>query len=129
VAAVITRYTSAGNSSTFRDSLILLLESIRDVAARSEWELIPVALCMSGEDNVPAAAISEFEALGFRVKMEDPVVRKEEISENALPDFMREVNHKYKFGGILRDYLKLKALRWTEYDRVLVLDTDTMLLG
>ena len=34
VAAVITRYTSAGNSSTFRDSLILLLESIRDVAAR-----------------------------------------------------------------------------------------------
>ena len=34
----------------------------------------------------------------------------------------------YKFGGIFRDYMKLRAMLWTEYDRVLVLDSDTMLV-
>lgn len=140
VAAVITKYQSAGNPSRFRDSLVILIESILDVATRSKWELVPVALCMAGQDNVPEHAVSELENLGFVVKMEDAVVERADIapvcssieeehdvtSVCSKSEFIKEVERNYTFGGVLRDYLKLRVLQWTEYDRVLVLDSDTM---
>jgi hypothetical protein len=130
IAAVVSRYSSSsvGKPSKFRDSLALLLESIIDVNARSEWELVPVALCLKGEDNVPQVAADALEQLGFAVKMADPVVELADISKDAGYVFIKEIHKDYGFGGIFRDYLKLRAMQWTEFDRVLVLDSDTMLI-
>jgi regulator of replication initiation timing len=136
VAAVVSRYNSVGRPSKFRDSLALLLESILDVNARSEWELVPVALCLKGEENVPEAAVAELEHLGFTVRMEDPVAEEKDIHRGIIKRDGKIANHKYfeeihkdyGYGGIFRDYLKLRAMQWKEFDRVLVLDSDTMLL-
>jgi hypothetical protein len=92
VAAVITRYATAGTPSKFRDSLMLLLESIRDVNTRSEWNLVPVALCMKGADNVPENAIAELQHLGFTVKMEDAVVEMKDISSDAAELYVKEIH-------------------------------------
>jgi hypothetical protein len=92
VAAVITRYATAGTPSKFRDSLMLLLESIRDVNTRSEWNLVPVALCMKGDDNVPENAIAELQHLGFTVKMEDAVVEMKDISSDAAELYVKEIH-------------------------------------
>jgi TolA-binding protein len=128
VAAVVSRYNSVGRPSKFRDSLALLLESILDVNARSEWELVPVALCLKGEENVPEAAAAELKHLGFTVRMEDPVVEMKDISRNAYVMYKKEIRKDYGFGGIFRDYLKPRVMKWKDFDRVLVLDSDTMLV-
>lgn len=88
---MITRYSSVGEPSPFRDNLALLVESIRDVDTRSEWNLIPVALCLRGEENVPMSAVAELTHMGFAVKLVDPVVEEKDISPDATPDFIAEI--------------------------------------
>jgi hypothetical protein len=76
---------------------------------------------LKGEENVPEAAAAEPEHLGFTVRMEDPVVEMKDISPNAYVMYKKEIHKDYGFGGIFRDYLKLRVMTWKDFDRSLFL--------
>merc|ERR1740127_304890 len=129
VAAVVTRFNNAKVPSEFRDSLALLAQSIIDVNARSKWKLVPVALCIEGA--IAEEAEEVLKVLGYEVVMKPHMLTKQNISKDARSDFKSQLqdaeDNLHSFGGVLQDLHKLWGMTLTEYDRVLIMDVDTML--
>jgi len=131
VAAMVSRYSSTGKPSKFRDELMLLSQSILEADKDSEWDLQPVALCLEGDVN--EAALAEIRAIGFTVitrplfvtwaEIEEAGTFTEQLKAQVLNEFFEKA-----FGGVLRDLSKLWGMTLTDYDRVLVMDTDTLIL-
>eukprot|EP00658_Telonema_sp_P-2_P063352 TRINITY_DN5208_c0_g1_i3.p1 TRINITY_DN5208_c0_g1~~TRINITY_DN5208_c0_g1_i3.p1 ORF type:complete len:468 (+),score=121.97 TRINITY_DN5208_c0_g1_i3:118-1404(+) len=135
VAVTVSRYVTwdrkfisgGAGSLQFRTMLMMVAESIREVSARSDWDMVPVALC---SQEVAPAAQAELGLIGFRVVVVPPVVTEEEVVRHgtATEDFIKDIRKEYTFGGVLRDFTKLQGMRLTQFDRVLVMDADLILL-
>jgi len=128
VALVVLAMPSSTNG--FLDGLAVLAYSARiGIPNRS----IAVDLVAMAHENTSAAELSKLERIGYKVRLEPLLVPLHKRIRNNHSFGRREIEKNCgpgHFGDCMeRDMMKLFAISMTEYDRVVFLDSDLLLLG
>jgi hypothetical protein len=115
--------------AAWEDAAAVMAHGIHEAARRSRHKIEAVALA---PDSLPVSVENTLKAVGFDRVIKRPVpFQLEEIQDERTRREMAHVQGQGSKGSsfsLLEECIKYQAIGLTEYDRVLVLDLDTIIL-